>query len=92
MSSKQSLRLPINLAKHLKAYLRAARALAARGRLDTTSRNLQGRQEEFEHLLALPEPNANSRPLEASPPEGDEDPREQPAPAELPNGDNCHCR
>jgi hypothetical protein len=87
MSSKQNLRLPIHLAKRLKAYLRAAR-----DRLDTTRPNLQGRREEFERLLALPEPTADTQPLEASPPERDEDPREQPAPTQVPNDDNCRCR
>jgi hypothetical protein len=92
MSSKQSLRLPIDLAKRLKAYLRAARALAARGRLDPPRSHLQGRREEFESLLALPEPDAATRSLDASPPERDEDPREQPAGAQVPNDGERHCR
>jgi hypothetical protein len=92
MSSKQSWRLPIHLAKRLKAYLRAARALAARDRLDPTRSNLQGRREEFERLLALSEPNADTRPLDAAPPERDEDPREQPAGAQVPNDGERHCR
>jgi hypothetical protein len=92
MSSKQSLRLPIDLATCLHAYLRAARALAARDRLDPTRSNLQGRREEFERLLTLSEPNAATRPLDASPPERDEDPREQLAQAELPNGGARHCK
>ncbi|MCG2606410.1 MAG: hypothetical protein KBO60_25470 [Achromobacter sp.] len=92
MSSKQSLRLPIHLAKRLKAYLRAASALAARGRLDSAGTSLQSRREEVERLLALSEPNADTRPLGASSPECAEDPGRQAAPAPVPNGDDDPCR
>lgn len=92
MSSKQSLRLPIDLAKRLKAYLRAASALADRGRLDSTRSHLQGRREEFERLLALSEPNAETPRVEAANPECVEDSGRQPAPAHVPNGDADRCR
>lgn len=92
MSSKQSLRLPIDLAKRLNAYLRAASALAARGRLDTPRSHLQGLREEFERLLALSEPNAGTRQAEAASPEGAEDPGRQPVPAPVPKGGADCCR
>ncbi|WP_172148297.1 MULTISPECIES: hypothetical protein [Pseudomonas] len=92
MSSKQSQRLPIDLARRLNAYLRAASALAACGRLDAPRSHLQGRREEFERLLTLSEPNAGTRPLEASPSERTEDPGRQPVPAPVPKGDADCCR
>ncbi|MCG4453032.1 MULTISPECIES: hypothetical protein [unclassified Pseudomonas] len=92
MSSKQSLRLPIDLAKRLNAYLRAASAQAARGRLDPAPSDRQRRREAFERLLALIEPNAETWPLEDSPPERDEDSRRAPTPAQEPQRDNCRCR
>lgn len=92
MSSKQGLRLPIDLAKRLKAYLRAASALAARGRLDSTGTNLQNRREEMERLLAVSEQNADTRPLDASSPECAEGSGRQPAPTAVPNGDDDPCR
>lgn len=92
MSSKQSLRLPIDLAKRLNAYLRAASALAARGRLDPTSTGLQDRWEAFERLLALSEPNADTPRAEAANPECAEDPGRQPAPAPVSNGGVDRCR
>ncbi|MDX1724551.1 MAG: hypothetical protein R3355_15745 [Pseudomonas sp.] len=92
MSSKQGLRLPIDLAKRLKAYLRAASALAARGRLDSTSTSLQSSREEVERLLALSEPNADTPRAEATSPECTEDPGRQPAATAVPNGDDDPCR
>jgi len=92
MSSKQSLRLPIDLAKRLNAYLRAASALAARGRLDTSRSHLQGRREEFERLLALSEPNSGTRQAEAASPECSEDLGRQPVPAPVPKGGADCCR
>jgi hypothetical protein len=86
MSSKQSLRLSIDLAKRLNAYLRAASAQAARGRLDTAPTNLPGHREAFEL-----ESNTATRLLAASPPERDEEPGRPPAPAQAPNGGDCHC-
>jgi hypothetical protein len=87
MSSKQSRRLPIHLAKRLKAYLRAASALAARGRLDSAGTSLQSRREERERLLALSEPNADAPRAEAASPEGAEDRGRPSTPAQVPNGD-----
>lgn len=92
MSSKQGLRLPIDLAKRLKAYLRAASALAARGRLDSTGTSLQSSREEVERLLALSEPNADTRTLDASSPECAEGSGRQPAATAVPNGDDDPCR
>lgn len=92
MSSKQSLCLPIDLAKRLNAYLCAASAQAARGLLETAPSDRQGRREAFERLLALIEPDAGPRPLEDSPPEHDEDPRRAATPAQEPQRDNCRCR
>jgi hypothetical protein len=91
MSSKQSLRLPIDLAKRLNAYLRAASAQAAQGRVDRAASDRQGRREAFEHLLALIEPNTETSP-EDSPIGRDEDPRRVPTPAQEPQGGNCRCR
>ncbi|MDA7086637.1 hypothetical protein PH586_09630 [Pseudomonas sp. SA3-5] len=92
MSSKQSLRLSIDLAKRLNAYLRAASAQAAEGRLDRAPSDRQGRREAFERLLALIEPSAETRPREDSSPGRDEDPRRATTPAQEPQGGTCRCR
>lgn len=88
MSSKQSLRLPIDLAKRLKAYLHAASALAARGLLDSAGSSLQSRREAFERLLAVGEPNADTPRGEPSSPECAEDPGRPPILAQVPSGDD----
>lgn len=55
MSSKQNLRLPINVARRLCMYLRTASALAAQGRCGATGSNLLGHRQELEHLLIAKE-------------------------------------